>query len=244
MLRKILIALHLIGAALSIALLVSTFVAKGLITSKAREIAIEKSRGLSDPLVVNLEETLERPVLGKLIPGRIRGRLEAELSDYKANPDDWMSRLAKSGADRAKAFDFPELEQPLARKAVENLVQGFSNLKEHLEESYRGLILDLRLFAATNLVAFLVAASLAWVARTPRAQHWLLAYSFVMLPMIGISIAFYLDRNWTWSLLRNDYMGWSYPVVMGVVTLYVLLVEVTPQLFFSRHSVSDSSRES
>jgi len=70
MLRKILLALHLSGVALSIALLVSTFVAKGLITSKARQIAVEKSRVASDPLAAKLEETLNRPIIGQAIRGK------------------------------------------------------------------------------------------------------------------------------------------------------------------------------
>lgn len=237
--RKVLIALHLAGAALSIALLVSTFVAKGIITSKAREVAIEKSRDLSDPLAVKLEETLARPILGKLIPDRVRDRLERELSDYKANPDDWMKRLAEGGADRAKAFDFPEIEQPLARKAVGSLVQGVSDLKGHLEESYRGLILDLRLFAATNLIAFLLAAGLAWIAKTPRAQHWLLGYSTIMLLAFALSISLYVDQNWTWNLLRNHHMGWRYPILLGTITAYGIL-RLTPELFFSRPAAEDS----
>lgn len=233
MFRKILLVLHLAGVALSIALLVSTFVAKGIITSKAREVAIGKSRGLSDPLAAKVEETLERPVLGKLIRGGVREGLETELSDYRTNPDEWLVRLAEGGVERAKAFDFPELEHPLARKAVGALAQGVADLKGHLEESYRSLIFDLRLFAATNLIAFLLAAGLAWVAKTPRARHWLLGYSTIMLLAFVASIFLYVDQNWTWNLLRNHHMGWRYPSVLGFITLYGI-VRVTPELFACR----------
>ena len=237
MLRKILIALHLGGAALSVILLVSTFLAKGIITSKARQVAVDKSRGLADPLAAKVQETLDRPVLGKLIRGETRQRLESELSDYRAAPDAWLIELAEGGAQRAKAFDFPEIESPLARKAVDLLTKGVSDLKDRLEESYRNLIADLRIFAATNLVAFLLAAALARVARTPRARHWLHGYSFVMLLAFAASIFLYVDQNWTWNLLRNDHMGWRYPVVLGAITLYGIL-RVTPELFMSRNEAS------
>lgn len=237
MLRKILIALHLAGAALSVILLVSTFLAKGIITSKARQVAVDKSRGLADPLAAKVQETLDRPVLGKLIRGETRQRLESELSDYRAAPDAWLIELAEGGAQRAKAFDFPEIESPLARKAVDLLTKGVSDLKDRLEESYRNLIADLRIFAATNLVAFLLAAALARVARTPRARHWLHGYSFVMLLAFAASIFLYVDQNWTWNLLRNDHMGWRYPVVLGAITLYGIL-RVTPELFMSRNEAS------
>ena len=229
MLRKILIALHLAGAALSITLLVSTFVAKGIITSKARQVAVDKSRSLADPLAAKVQETLDRPMIGKLIRGEVRERLESELADYRTAPEDWLIQLAEGGAGRAKAFEFPEIESPLARKAVDLLTKGVSDLKEHMEESYRDLIGDIRLFAATNIVAFGIAAWLSWIARTPRSRHWLLAFSGLMLVVFAVSISAYLDRNWTWAILTGNYMGWAYPGSLGFLTLY-FVAKISPSL--------------
>lgn len=229
MLRKILLALHLAGAALSIALLVSTFTAKGIITSKARQIAVNKSRSLSDPLATKVQETLDRPVLGKLIRGEARERLESELTDYRSAPDVWLIALAEGGAGRAKAFDFPEIESPLARKAVDLLTKGVSDLKDHLEKSYRDLIGDIRLFATSNIVAFGLAAWLSWIARTSRSRHWLIGFSGLMLVVFAISISSYLDQNWTWVILTGNYMGWAYPACLGILTLYCV-VKIHPDL--------------
>lgn len=232
MLRKILIALHLAGAALSVTLLVSTFLAKGIITSKARQIAIDKSRSLSDPLATKVQETLDRRMIGKLIRGDVRERLESELAGYRTSPDAWLIRLAEGGATRAKDFDFPEIESPLARKAVELLTKGVSDLKEHMEKSYRGVIGDIRLFASTNIVAFGFAAWLSWIARTPRSRHWLLAFSGMMLVVFAISISSYLDQNWTWTILTGNFMGWGYPVLLGLLSLCTIL-KISPDLALS-----------
>lgn len=239
--RKILIVLHLVGAALSVALLVSTFVAKGLITSKVRQVAVEKSRAVSDPLAAKLQETLDRPMLGKLIRGDARERMETELTDYLRSPDAWLVRLAEGGGNRAKVLDLPEIESPVARKAIDVLLKGVTDLKAHLAESYRALILDVRVFAATNLIAFLLAAGLAKLARTPRARHWLIGYSFIMLIAFAGSILLYLNQNWMWSLLRNDYMGWDYAALLGVITLCGILY-ITPELVALRPSASNKSR--
>lgn len=232
MLRKILLALHLAGAALSITLLVSTFLAKGIITAKARQVAVDKSRSLSDPLADKVQETLDRPMLGKLIRGEARERLESELADYRTAPEDWLIQLAEGGAGRAKAFDFPEIESPLARKAVDVLTKGVSDLKDHLEENYRDLIGDIRLFASTNIVAFGFAAWLSWIARTPSSRHWLLAFSGMMLVVFAISTSSYLDQNWTWTILTGNYMGWGYPVLLGLLSLCTI-VKISPDLVLS-----------
>ena len=138
------------------ALFVSTFIAKGIITSKAQQFALEKSRVASDPLATKLQETLDHPVIGKLIRDTASERLATDLASYRSSPDAWLLSLAEGGADRAKAFDFPEIENVIARKAVDVLANSVSGIKDHLHESYRGLIFDLRLFASTNVVAFLV----------------------------------------------------------------------------------------
>lgn len=227
--RTILIALHLAGAAISLALFASTFFAKGIITYRAQQIALEKSRVASDPFAAKLQETLDQPVLGKLIPASARERLATELAAYRNSPDAWLLSLAEGGADRAKDFDFPEIENVMARKAVDALANRVSGIKDHLAESYRGLIFDLRLFASTNVVAFLVAAWLSWVARTPRSRHWLLAFSGVMLVIFAMSITAYLDQNWAWAILSGYYMGWSYPVMLGIATVYGIL-RISPEL--------------
>lgn len=240
MLRRILIALHLAGAALSIALLVSTFVAKGIIASKAKSIAVEKSRRFSDPLVADLGDTLEHPVYGKAIPGKVREKLEGEIADYRASPDAWLLRLAVGGAERGKDFEFPEIKNPLARAAVDLISKGVSGLKGHIEESYRDLISDVRLFAGTNLLAFGIAAWLCRVARTPRSRHWLLAFSGLMLVVLLMSISSYLDQNWTWSIVTGRYMGWAYPFTVGLLT-YFGIRRISPDLARTQPADSDDS---
>jgi hypothetical protein len=229
MLRKILIALHLAGAAISVVLFVSTFVAKGVITSKAQQFALDKSRVASDPLATKLQDTLDHPVIGKLIPDTARERITTELATYQSSPDAWLLSLAEGGADRAKDFDFPEIENAIARKAVDVLADSVSGIKDHMHESYRGLIFDLRLFTSTNVVAFLVAAWLSWIARTPRSRHWLLTFSGLMLIIFAMSINAYRDQNWAWSILTGSYMGWSYPVMLGFAIVYGI-VRISPEL--------------
>jgi len=227
--RQILIAIHLAGAALSVALVVSTFLAKGIITSRAQDFALEKTRVVSDPFAAQVENTLNHRVIGKLIPDSARERLATEVATYRTSPDAWLLRLSEGGADRARDFEFPDIENVLARKAVDALAKGVSGIKDHLDESYRGLIFDLRLFASTNVVAFVVAAWLSWIASTPRSRHWLLAYSSLMFFVFAASITAYLDQNWTWSLLTGSYMGWGYPATLGLTTFYGIL-RISPDL--------------
>lgn len=219
MLRILLIFLHLAGAGLSLALLLSTWHAKPIIANKARAIAVEKCRGYSDPIADKLQETLDRQVIGKLIRGNVRARLEEELGEYRASPGDWLSKLVMGGVEYAKRFDFPEVDNPLARKALDTIKAEVSGLKARVQDTYDKLIADVRLFASTNLVVFLLAMTMAIMARTPRAKAALLALSAVLLVVAIISIGCYLGRDWGWALLNRDFMGWKYALVIGIATL-------------------------
>ena len=229
---RLLIGLHLAGAILSLALLVSTFLAKGLITNKAREFAVEKTRPLADPFAAKLQDTLEGKLTGSLIRGKVRERLEAELSSYQASPDNWLIGLADEGSERARDFDFPEIEHPLARKALDALGGQVGKLKGSVQGSYQDLILDLRIFAGTNLAAFLFAAWLCTRKTAPVIRFWLLAFSVILLLAAVCSIFVYLDQNWTWTILTRSYFGWAYPSLLGGIAFY-LLINVAPDLLLS-----------
>jgi hypothetical protein len=219
--RILLILLHLAGAGLSLALLLSTWHAKPIIVNKARAVAVEKCRKYSDPIAGKVQETLDRQVIGKLIRGNVRARLEEELGEYRASPGDWLSKLALGGVEYAKRFDFPEIDNPLARKALDAIKAEVAGLKARVQDTYDKLIADIRLFATTNLVVFLIAAILAFLARTPKAKAALLGLSVLLLVVAVVSASCYIGQNWSWALLQNDFMGWDYPLGMGVATLLV-----------------------
>lgn len=227
--RKSLIVFHLTGALLSVALLVATFFAQGVIASNARAQVIERSRGSADVLAAKVEDALEGRISGALLRGEVRQRLEGELTGYRADPEGWLARLIEGGAGRAKDFEFPEIENPLARKAIDAVSKGVAGLEEHLAKSLRNLIRDLRIFSITNAVAFLFAGFFAWVAVTPRAMHWCSGYSFVMLVAYSVSIFLFVGRDWGWDLILNRHWGWFYTSALGLITLY-LAVRITPDL--------------
>lgn len=219
MLRIVLIVLHLAGAGLSLALLLSTWHAKQIVANKAREVAVAKCRSYSDPIADKVQETLDRPVIGKLIRGNVRVRLEEELGEYRAAPGDWLTKLAIGGVEYAKRFDFPEVENALARKALDALKAEVAELKARVQTTYDNLIADIRLFATTNLVVFLLAAILAFLSRTPKAKAVLLGLSALLLAVAVISAGCYIGQDWTWTLMQNDFMGWGYAIGIGMATL-------------------------
>ena len=200
---RVLVALNILGALVSIALLASTWLAQGIIVNHARDRALEKTRAFVEPA--------------------IRSFTAGEIAAYQASPDKWLLDLAQADGSRARDFEFPEVINPLARKSLDFLTARLSGAKEHFEQSFANLVRGLRIFAGTNLVAFLLAAGICIRARSPRARHWATAWSAVLASATLASMLVYTDQSWTWNLLFNSHTDWSYPLGVALLSGWQML---------------------
>lgn len=228
-LTKILAGLNLLGALVSVVLLASTWFTRGVIVGKAQFFALEKTRAYVDPVIPGAERLLDQPIVSRSLPRAVRERLASELEDYRKSPDDWLLAKAMSTRKQAAEYDFPEITNPLARKSLDFLTKRLAGASAHFKRSLDGLIRDLRIFAATNLVVFLIAAGLCLAAKTAYWRFWLTVWSALLLVSSGISILLYVDQMWVWSILMNRYRGWAYAGTHGVITLY-LAARILPSL--------------
>lgn len=226
---KTLACLNLLGAGISITLFIATWFAQGIIVEKARDHALESTRNRLEPVV----KFLENSKLTQKFPASIEERLQSELMDYQSDPRKWLLEVATGTGERATAFKFPEIKNPLAGTVLGALTQKVSNASEHFRRSLDNLILDLRIFCGTNACAFLLAGWLLYIARTPKMRSCLGVWSVALLISTGFGTYCYINQSWVWSLLRNDYFGWSYPALNAFIALYLILHLSPP---FSSHS--------
>lgn len=218
---KILIALNLLGAFVSIALLASTWFARGVIIEKAQDIALEKTRTYLDPVVPAVERLLTQAPAKHLIPANLKAKLTTEMEAYQKSPDAWLLAKASSTRNQAEEWNFPEIKNPIARSAMDFLVKSLSKASAHFKKSYDGLILDLRIFAGTNLTVFLIAAALCFLAKSPQQKFWLTVWSALLLVATALSINLYIGQSWVWNILTNRYEGWAYTGTLMAITLYL-----------------------
>ena len=128
--------------------------------------------------------------------------------------------LAEGTRNRAGEFDFPEIKNPLARKALDSLTQRVARALDYFKSSLANRILDLRIFTTIHLVVFLVAAGLCFLARTPRLRFWLCVWSSLLLVTTLLSASLYLGQSWLWVILTNRYQGWAYGSTHLLITGY------------------------
>lgn len=82
---------------------------------------------------------------------------------------------------------------------------------------------EVRIFAGTNAMAFLVLGVIAWRRRAATLQ--LLVPAAVLLGSVGVSASLYLfNQDWVRTVFFNDYLGYGYVAWLGV--LLALLADI------------------
>lgn len=217
---RILFALNLAGAMVSAALLLSTWLAKGIIVSRAQDHALEVTRKHLDPAISKAADLLDDPRLGRLVPREVRDKLGNEITAYREAPDKWLRDKMRTTPSEAESWKFPEIKNPLARKSFDFVTEKLGGAKNHFERSFENLILDLRIFSGTNLAAFLLGAWLSRRPADPEMRRKLLAWSVFLALGTGFSILLFADRGLVWDLLWNHHFGWGYSACVAFSTLW------------------------
>jgi len=160
------------------------------------------------------------PVVAKALPKSVEEKVEREIADYRESPEKWLLELAAGTRNRAGEFYFPEIKNPLARKALDSLTLRVAGARDHFKRSFANLIVDLRIFATVHLVVFGVAATLCFFAKSPSLRFWLCVWSGLLLVTTVLSAGLYLGQNWLWVVLTNRYQGWTYAGIHFAITVY------------------------
>jgi hypothetical protein len=220
---KILIALNLLGALVSLALFVSTWFARGVIVAKVQTIALETTRSHLDPVIPEAERQLAQPLARRMIPAAVKAKLAGEIEAYRKSPEAWLLAKASGTRRQAEEWRFPEVKNPIARSAMDFLVKSLAGASAHFRKSFDSLIQDLRIFAGTNLLVFLIAAALCFLAKFPQQRFWLTAWSAVLALATVLSINLYVGQSWVWNVLTNRYQRWTYAVTLVLISLYLAM---------------------
>jgi hypothetical protein len=237
--QKSIVVINILGVVVSVSMFVATWFNQGFVIRQARQIALESARSYMKPVV----EFLENPKVVSKLPAPVEEKLRNEIEEYRKSPDKWLLGIFEGTKDRAADFEFPEIRNPIARKALGFLTGKLGRAKEHFQKSFANLILDLRIFSGTNACAFLIGAWLCMVAKTRQARHWLGAWSAILIfSTILVSYA-YLNQSWGWSILFNRYWGWSYPAFNIGFTAYLFL-RLMPEIWSNAPASLTKSQES
>lgn len=149
-------------------------------------------------------------------------RTKESLSERVSSTVDAMADPACACRARARDQAIAGIDARLERLAswdlrLEALIQrAYMHTADHLQR-------EVRIFAGTNALVFLMLGVIAW--RKAAATWQLLVPGFTLLASVGISTWFYLfNQDWVRTIVFSEYTGYGYAVWLGI--LLALLTDI------------------
>jgi hypothetical protein len=194
-----------------------TFLAKGYITGLAQDFVTVRTQRFAEPSVEVAEQALRAPGIKRVLDDEAIQTARQEIADYRRDPRAYIARLV-AGERLPVPAVAPGQDGPLRERVLRWKVR----IREHFEGTLDGLVWDLRIFSGSNLVAALIAAWCALRARE-RQLNWLLGVAGLLLASVAYGAYMYVDGFTYFRILFSTYLGWWYPVLLGITFLGLYL---------------------
>jgi hypothetical protein len=209
--RKLTLALNALSAVLFLTFFAYTFVARTHLESIARNFVTEKTLQFSGPLIDTVEKALDAPFVVKRVSNDDLKLVRIEIDAYRKDAATYVSDL--TGKQVTNLQGNPG---PIARKAADtkDAIRRFYN------DTLTALIIDLRIFSGTNVVAACVALFLV-IKSTTFLRKPLVVFSLLIFVAVVFCSCLYIDDLSFFRILTSAHMGWWYPVFVIVIVVWL-----------------------
>lgn len=191
-----------------------TFYAQQHLETLARDFVTEKTLGYSKPVVEVANGALDSPIVKKFLADEQVNAIRQQIADYQSDPEAYIADLT-----RQRLRDTPVANtNPLIEKvtSIKNKIRTF------YDNTLNALIADLRIFSISNLVAGLIAFSLAF--RSSSEIHKpIVWFSFLMFVAVLFCAYLYVDDLSFFDIIFRLHMGWRYVAFLCVAIICLYL---------------------
>ena len=182
-----------------------TFIARNHLDSLARGFVTDKTLEYSQPLFEVAEAAIDSPLVGDILSAEQLEAFSEEVSDYGKEPAAYIRDLTGQGVD-----DLDDLMLGGKVGAIKREIRKF------YDDTLGKLIRDLRIFAASNLIAACLGLTFAY-RNVGKIQNSLVVFSLLMSVGVVYCSILYLDRLTFFRILFGFQLGWYYPLVLTAV---------------------------
>jgi hypothetical protein len=200
-------------------------VAIGIFPDKVREgfrnaINADIAKEFERPIKL-AEKTLEIPGMGILLsPDKLK-IVREEIILYRSDPVEYIKSLTgnvDSSKDRLQ--EAITGAGPSQRVILEKIIGWREKIKNHFSVAFDMVVIYLIIFLIANIVSLLFAIYLMrWA---PSKIPHLVSTSLILTLIVGFSSFLFLDRDWTYVFIKNEFYLSSYPIGLLIAFIYVL----------------------
>ena len=210
--RVAVIAINAIVAVFFASFLAYMIFARSHLDGLARRFVTEKTLEYSQPVVDLAEKTLDSPIVRRLLTAQQLTTIRREIIAYRKDPLNYIADLTR----HAKLGVKPEKPNPLLAKVAAIKAQ----IRKFYDETLEALIVDLRIFATSNLCAALIALGVACSSRG-KTRSSLLGISVILCVAVVYCTYLYINDLTFFRILFQLHMGWTYPASLVVAFAFL-----------------------
>ena len=224
--------LHLVLALLFAGCFVYTFAGQQHIETYARGYVTHKTVNLVTPAFDATEKALQTDLAQKLLTPDQATAIETEIAAFRANSKDYILNVTATPPTPASDPTTPSLKSTAERALTAIKKKGLplsdkveavkEHIRNHYQNSLQALLLDLRIFSGTNVLAAGLACFLAHRSQSGPSRPLVLITIFLTAALV-LSIWSYLDSLSFLSIVLNSYLGWYYPITVTALFLLFFL---------------------
>jgi hypothetical protein len=212
--RKTTLVLNAMVIVFFVSFLAYTVIARQHLEILARDFVTEKTLAYSRPVVEVASESLDSPLVKKLLSDDQTEAIRTEIADYRNDPVAYVADVTgKQVRNAVRPNDNPLVEKVVA---IKNKVRSF------YENTLNALIRDLRIFSVSNLVAGLIAFGLAYRSSN-EIRKPIVWFSFLMFAAVLYCSYMYIDDLNFFRILFRTHMGWWYAALLSIMILALYL---------------------
>lgn len=162
----------------------------------------------SRPTAEWIEKGLRSTLASKLIPLEKKQTIEDELAKYHRDPAAYIALVTHGGGAKAEPTEAGKVEQFKEK------------IRSYDQSTLQELVIDLRIFTGSSVVAGLVALVLL-LSRHFRGRRQVEVFSLFIFASVVISSYLYLDGLSFFRILFKWHLGWSYPSGVAFTAFYL-----------------------
>jgi hypothetical protein len=203
----------LVGLWLFACLLGLTFLGQETLKDFARDYINRRI----EPKVTRAATMIEREVLPRLGQDDPQTALQisGEITRYRQDPLAYIDAITSA---RMTPEPGPKTK---AMQAAKDLSARFHSITtavaDHFRQVFERLVLDLRIFAISNIIGFAV---VAWVTRhSATSSPRLHVQAFILFVATVHAMSVYINQNWFFNLLLDFHMGIWYPLSIAATSV-------------------------
>jgi hypothetical protein len=191
-----------------------TFVARQHLESRARSFVAEKTLEFSRPIVAVADVALGSPLVKKALSDDQIAAIRHEILDYQNDPAAYIADLTRQNLRDAPVAN--------ANPLIDRVVSMKRKIRLFYDNTLNALIVDLRVFSTSNLIAALIAFYLAY-----RSSHEIrkpiVWFSFLMFVAVLYCSYLYYDGLTFFHILFRAHIGWWYAAVLCITIVALFL---------------------